>query len=98
MVGRSFPHFRLIRRAFHALQRGRGQECVWEGGRVRALLCCCRSGRRYVEEAMESVGFWLEYIEPSEACDLFLCCARPRNTNGMLLRGDARLGRQHFFY
>ena len=57
MLGRYFPHFRLVRTAFHALQRGRGREYVWEGGRVSALLRCFQNwAPLYVKEAMESVG------------------------------------------
>ena len=46
MLGRYFPHFRLVRTAFHAFHWGRGRECVWEGRRVSSLpRCFSRTGR-----------------------------------------------------
>ena len=96
MLGLYFPHFRLVRTAFHAQPRGRGRECVWEGGRVSALLRCFNNcpGQRYTSKRPWSPLSRSELIEPSEVCDLSWC-ARLWNTNNGMLFCHARLRGQH---
>ena len=52
MLGRYFPHFRVVNTAFHVLEREweGGQECRWEEERVRALRCFQNWTPLYVKE------------------------------------------------